>query len=53
MNKRARDSRLEFLQRKFADHPEMMEKMLPVAPPFSSRPVLVDSDYSVYDASAT
>jgi 4-hydroxyacetophenone monooxygenase len=50
MNKRARDSRLEFLQRKFADHPEMLEKMLPVAPPFSSRPVLVDSDYSVYDA---
>ena len=41
---------LEFLQRKFADHPELVEKMLPVAPPFSSRPVLVDSDYSVYDA---
>jgi 4-hydroxyacetophenone monooxygenase len=50
MNKRARDSRLEFLQRKFADDPEMVEKMLPSAPPFSSRPVLVDSDYSVYDA---
>jgi 4-hydroxyacetophenone monooxygenase len=50
VNKRARDSRLEFLQRKFADHPEMVEKMLPIAPPFSSRPVLVDSDYSVYDA---
>jgi 4-hydroxyacetophenone monooxygenase len=50
VNKRARDSRLEFLRRKFADHPEMVEKMLPVAPPFSSRPVLVDSDYCVYDA---
>ena len=50
VNKRARDSRLEFLERKFADHPEMVEKMLPVAPPFSSRPVLVDSDYCVYDA---
>jgi len=50
VNKRARDSRLEFLQRKFADRPEMLEKMLPVAPPFSSRPVLVDSEYSVYDA---
>jgi 4-hydroxyacetophenone monooxygenase len=50
MNKRARDSRLEFMQRKFADHPEMVDKMLPVAPPFSSRPVLVDSRYSVYDA---
>ena len=50
MNKRARDARIEFMQRKFADHPELMESMLPVAPPFSSRPVLVDSDYSVYDA---
>ncbi len=50
VNKRARDARLEFLQRKFADHPDLAEKMLPIAPPFSSRPVLVDSDYSVYDA---
>jgi 4-hydroxyacetophenone monooxygenase len=49
-NKRARDARLEFMQRKFVDHPELMEAMLPVAPPFSSRPVLVDSEYSVYDA---
>ena len=29
VNKRARDARLEFLQRKFADHPELVEKMLP------------------------
>jgi 4-hydroxyacetophenone monooxygenase len=50
VNKRARDSRIEFLQRKFADHPELAETMLPIAPPFSSRPVLVDSDDSVYDA---
>lgn len=50
MNKRARDQRLEFMQRKFADRPELVEKMLPVAPPFSARPVLVDSDYSIYDA---
>src|SRR4029450_12499209 len=50
MNKRARDARLEFMQRKFADHPELMEQMLPVAPRCSSRPVLGDSDYSVYDA---
>jgi 4-hydroxyacetophenone monooxygenase len=26
-----------------------MEKMLPVAPPFTSRPVLVDSENSIYD----
>jgi 4-hydroxyacetophenone monooxygenase len=50
VNKRARDQRLKFMQRKFADRPDLLEKMIPVAPPFSSRPVLVDSDYSVYDA---
>jgi len=50
INKRAREQRLAFIQKKFADRPELAEKMLPIAPPFSSRPVLVDSDYSVYDA---
>ncbi|MPY93180.1 MAG: SidA/IucD/PvdA family monooxygenase [Acidimicrobiia bacterium] len=49
MNKRAREQRLAFMQRKFANRPELVEKMLPVAPPFSSRPVLVDSEYSIYD----
>src|SRR5262249_44730292 len=50
VNKRARDQRVAFMQRKFAQQPGLAEKMLPVAPPFSSRPVLVDSDYSIYDA---
>src|SRR5262249_28259889 len=50
VNKRARDQRVAFMQRKFSEQPELAEKMLPVAPPFSSRPVLVDSDYSIYDA---
>jgi 4-hydroxyacetophenone monooxygenase len=48
-NKRARDQRLEFMQMKFRDRPELVEKMLPTAPPLSTRPVLVDSDYSIYD----
>jgi 4-hydroxyacetophenone monooxygenase len=50
LNKRARDQRLAFMRRKFAGRPELLEKMVPVAPPFSSRPVLVDSDDGIYDA---
>ncbi|MDT5085447.1 MAG: 4-hydroxyacetophenone monooxygenase [Mycobacterium sp.] len=49
INKTIRDQRVEFLQKKFADHPDLFEKMLPVAPPFSSRPVLVDPNDGVYD----
>ena len=30
--------------------PDLVEKMTPVAPPFSSRPVLVDGDDNIYDA---
>jgi 4-hydroxyacetophenone monooxygenase len=48
-NKTIRDQRVEFLQKKFADRPDLLEKMLPVAPPFSARPVLVDPNDSVYD----
>jgi 4-hydroxyacetophenone monooxygenase len=50
VNKIVRDGRIEFMQRKFADQPELVEKMLPLAPPMSSRPVLVDREYSIYDA---
>ncbi len=49
-NKRVRDDRIEFMRSKFADRPDLMEKMLPDVPPFSIRPVFVDRDYSVYDA---
>jgi len=45
-----RQQRLEFIRRKFAGHPELMDKMTPRYPPAASRPVLVDEDYSVYDA---
>jgi 4-hydroxyacetophenone monooxygenase len=47
-----RAQRLEFLRRKFADRPDLLEKMTPEAPPMSSRPVLVDEDYSIYDVLA-
>ena len=48
-NKRIRDARIEFMKSRFGDRPDLLEKMLPTAPPGSSRQVLVDRDYSVYD----
>lgn len=49
-NKRVRDGRLEFLERKFADRPELVIAMVPKHPPFSARPILCDSEYSFADA---
>jgi 4-hydroxyacetophenone monooxygenase len=49
-NRKVRDLRLEFMRTKFANRPELLEKMLPVAPPMSARPILVDPTWSIYDA---
>jgi len=49
-NKRTRDGCIAFLEHKFADRPELVEKMIPPHPPMSARPVLVDSEYSIADA---
>jgi 4-hydroxyacetophenone monooxygenase len=49
-NKRIRDDNIRFMRSKFAERPDLMEKMLPLVPPGSSRPVSVDQDNSVYDA---
>jgi 4-hydroxyacetophenone monooxygenase len=49
-NKQLRDQRVDFMRSKFAGRPDLMEKMLPGAPPLSARPILIDSRYSVYDA---
>jgi 4-hydroxyacetophenone monooxygenase len=49
-NRKVREGRLQFLRKKFADRPELVDKMLPTAPPMSSRPVLIDENDSVYDA---
>ena len=38
------------MRSKFADRPDLMEKMLPDFPPLSIRPVFVDREYSIYDA---
>jgi 4-hydroxyacetophenone monooxygenase len=48
-NQKIREQRIDFMKRKFASEPELLEKMLPEAPPMSSRPVLVDEEYSIYD----
>lgn len=50
LNHRLREERLQFLRTKFVDRPELVDKMLPTAPPMSSRPVLIDENYSIYDA---
>ena len=50
VNKRIRDERIEFMKRKLTGRPELLEKMVPAGPPMSARPVLVDEDYSVFDA---
>ena len=50
VNKRLRDQRIAFIERKFASRPDLMEKMIPDLPPFARRPVQVDTDYCYYDA---
>ncbi|MFV0532036.1 MAG: flavin-containing monooxygenase [Cumulibacter sp.] len=49
-NKELRDQRLAFMRKKLGSHPDLMAAMLPDAPPMSARPVLVDANYSIYDA---
>ncbi|WP_208103596.1 NAD(P)/FAD-dependent oxidoreductase [Mycolicibacterium sp. CBMA 226] len=48
-NDAIREERLAFMQKKFANRPDLMTKMLPSTPPMTSRPVLVDENWSVYD----
>jgi 4-hydroxyacetophenone monooxygenase len=50
INEKIREQRIAFMRQKFKNYPELFEKMLPHYPPNASRPVLVDSEYSVYDA---
>jgi 4-hydroxyacetophenone monooxygenase len=49
VNKRIRDERMAFLESKLGHRPDLLEKMIPKAPPMSARPVLVDRDYSILD----
>jgi 4-hydroxyacetophenone monooxygenase len=49
-NKRIRSERIAFLKSQFPGRPDLVEKMTPPNPPFSSRPVLVDSKANVCTA---
>jgi 4-hydroxyacetophenone monooxygenase len=49
-NKATRDMCVDFATRKLASRPDLLEKMIPKFPPMASRPIRVDSDYSIYDA---
>jgi 4-hydroxyacetophenone monooxygenase len=48
-NKRMRDAAVAFLQSKLGD-PERVAQMTPPHPPWSARPVIVDTQYSMLDA---
>ena len=48
-NKEVREQRLSFMRAKFADRPDLMQAMVPEAPPLSARPVYVDREHSIYD----
>ena len=49
-NRQLREERVEFIRSKLASRPDLIEKMTPGTPPFATRHVLVDRNYSVYDA---
>jgi 4-hydroxyacetophenone monooxygenase len=49
-NKKAWAQQMEFIKTKLADRPDLIEKMTPVAPPYSARPIIVDANYCIYDA---
>lgn len=51
-NKRIRNERIQFLQSQFVGRPDLVEQMTPANPPFSSRPVLVDTHDNVCSAIA-
>ena len=50
VNKRLREERLAFLERKLGSRPDLLERMIPPHPPYSTRPVQVDSGDCYYDA---
>jgi len=49
-NKILRDERVAFIEKKLKDRPDLIEKMIPTSPPMATRHVLVDANYSIYDA---
>jgi len=49
-NKASRDARVAYIRKKLASRPELIEKMIPPAPPMSSRPIMIDTEDSIYEA---
>ena len=49
-NKASRDARIAYIRKKLAGKPELIEKMIPPAPPMSSRPIMIDTDDSIFEA---
>ena len=49
-NKRTRDDRIAFIRNKLAGRPDLIAKMIPVAPPMSSRPIVIDTEDSIFEA---
>jgi 4-hydroxyacetophenone monooxygenase len=48
-NQKMRRNCLDFLARKLGDRPDLLVKMTPDLPPMTSRPILVDPEYCIYD----
>ena len=49
-NKDSRDARVAYIEKKLASRPDLIEKMIPPAPPMSSRPIMIDTEDSIYEA---
>jgi 4-hydroxyacetophenone monooxygenase len=50
LHARLRDQRIEFMKAKFVGRPDLLEAMTPTVRPMAARPVVIDTDYSIYDA---
>lgn len=50
VNRKTREGRVAFIRRKLESRPDLIDRMIPDAPPISSRPVIVDGDDCIYDA---
>jgi 4-hydroxyacetophenone monooxygenase len=49
-NKKSRDDRVAYIRKKLASRPELIDKMIPAAPPMSSRPIMIDTQDSIFEA---
>jgi len=47
-NKKMRDACMAFIEEKLGSRPDLMAKMIPPAPPMTSRPIRVDPEDNVY-----